>query len=150
MYAISKTPFGVKFTFQQTVDSEEMQRWAEEAAQLLPSLAKGFGMLVDNRQLRPGGMTPEAQKILEQMQASYKAHGMLRSCVVLQSASASMQLEQAARATAISGSERCLNASTTPDWEQIAVRWIREGIEPPATAAVPADRPMTLIQRPPQ
>jgi hypothetical protein len=148
MYSITKTPFGVKFTFQQTVDAAEMQRWAEKAAQLLPSLQKGFGLLVDNRQLRPGGMAPDAQRILQQMQASYKAHGMLRSCVILQSAAVTMQLEQAAQDAGTGSWERFLNAAALPDWEQRAVHWICDGIEPNPPA--PAAEPMTLIQRPPQ
>lgn len=147
MYSITRTAFGVHFTFQHTVTVAEMQQWAEEAAQLLPSLSKSFGVLVDNRQLQPGGMTPDVQKILDEMQASYKAHGMQRSCVVLESAALALELEQAARAAG-STLERFLDASGIPDWEQVALRWIQEGIEPVVPA--PLAQPALLMQRPPQ
>jgi hypothetical protein len=130
MYRIDRRPFGVQFAFEGTVNPDEMKHWSNEARQILHGQPKGFGVLVDNRNLRPGGIGPEAQAILEQVQNLYKSNGMERSCVVLSSAAVTMQLERAARASGIRTTERFINASAHPNWEQMAVAWIEKGEEP--------------------
>ena len=130
LFKVERKDFGVSMAFEGALTLDEVKRWSQEALRILPTLAPGFGVLADNRALRPGALGPEAQTILEQTQALYKQKGMARSCVILNSAAVTMQLERAAQHSGIKSSERFLNAASRPDWEQAAVAWIRDGVEP--------------------
>jgi hypothetical protein len=130
MFKIAKERFGMKFAFSGTVTIDEMKQWSEQALKALPGQPKDFGVLVDNRELRPGGIQPEALKLLMDTQASYKKAGMARSCVILQSAAVTMQLERTARESGIGAFERYINASIEPKWEAKAIAWLEKKIDP--------------------
>ena len=132
MYQVHKAPFGVHIAFEDTVSADEMKRFDQDATALLANLPASFGVLVDERKLRPGGIPTgsEAEKILGTVQNKYRLRGMKRSCVVLQSASVTMQMERRARESGILNVERYINAKEDPHWESKALAWIEQGQDP--------------------
>lgn len=132
MYQVRKAPYGVHLSFTETVSSDEMRRCTHEADALLASIHGPFGVLVDERQLRPGGIPSgsEAEALLVGLQSRYKTHGMQRSCVILQSASVTMQMERKAHDSGIANVERYINAKEETHWETKALAWIEHGIDP--------------------
>jgi hypothetical protein len=130
MYNISKEKFGFKLTFGGVIPLDEMKRWREESRASLIGAPKHFGVLIDMRTLRPGGVQPDAQAVMVDGQGLFKNAGMERSCVILESATVTMQFERLARQSGIHSFERYINAAAHPDWQAKAIGWIVSKIDP--------------------
>lgn len=130
MYRIAKKNFGYQLTFEDRIDVAEMTRWRDEVQAALAGAPQSFGVLIDMRSLKPGGIQPDAQKVMVDGQGLFKKAGMQRSCVILQSATITMQFERIARESGIFAFERYVNAARMPDWETKALAWIQNRIDP--------------------
>ncbi len=125
MYKIERTDFGYKLTFGGLIRGEEMKEWLEESQQLLASAPSKFGVLVDMRQLEP--LPPDAQPYMLEGQRAYKSSGMERSAVGLADRVITLQFMRIAKQTGIHEWERYVDASSEPDWEEVAMEWIDSG-----------------------
>jgi hypothetical protein len=132
MYRIAKKDFGFQLTFGDNIEAAEMTRWREEAKAALIGARRPFGVLIDMRTLKPGGIQPDAQKIMVEGQGYFRKAGMERSCVILRSATITMQFERIAHESGIFAFERYINAAQRPDWEGKALGWIENKIDPNA------------------
>jgi len=130
MYQISKEPYGYKLTFGGTIDINEINRWRQESSTVLVGAPKSFGVLIDMRTLGPGGLRPDAQPIMVEGQGMFRKAGMERSCVILQSATVTMQFQRLAHESGIDVYERYINAAAHPDWEAKATAWIQNKVDP--------------------
>ena len=130
MFTITKHNYGYLITFGDSVTVDEMKRWLEESKRLLKTATKGFGVLIDQRALRAGGILPDAQKFQQDGQKLYKDAGMARCCVVSQSSLIDMRAERQAEQSGIRSMERYINASKSPDWQAKALAWIEHAVEP--------------------
>jgi hypothetical protein len=130
MYRIAKKDFGFQLTFGGEIDAAEMTHWRDEAKAILAGAPRSFGVLIDMRTLKPGGIQADAQKVMVDGQGLFRKAGMERSCVILQSATVTMQFERLARDSGIFAFERYVNAAQKPDWEGKALGWIRNKIDP--------------------
>ena len=130
MYKIAKRDFGFQLTFGETLDVPEMTRWRDEAKVALMGAPKTFGVLIDMRGLRPGGIQPDAQKVMVEGQGLFRKAGMERSCVILESATVTMQFARLAKESGIYAYERYINAAATPNWEAKAIGWIANKVDP--------------------
>ncbi len=128
MYQIQPTPYGFRLRFAGRMDCEEMAGWSLESDRILAHMHGDWGVLVDMRALKP--LDREAALIMAPAQASYRAHGMVRSAVALSGALIKMQFERLAHESGIHAYERYLDTESTPDWEAKGIAWITEGIEP--------------------
>ncbi|MCU0660945.1 MAG: hypothetical protein MUC50_01300 [Myxococcota bacterium] len=128
MYSIEKRLFGYWLTFGGTIDRAEMSAWLEQSRALLSKAEPPFGVFVDMRTLLP--LTDDAQIAMRDGQRLYKEKGMKRSAVILSSAVLTMQFRRIAKETGIYDWERYINADKEPNWEDIALRWINEAIDP--------------------
>ena len=128
MYEIEKKGYGYKLTFSGSIDADEMREWVEKSKEQLASAPTEFGVFVDMRTLQP--LDTDAQASMEEGQKLYKATGMVRSVVVVASAVVRLQFARIARETGIYKWERYIDASSVPDWENVGVAWIIEGIDP--------------------
>ena len=59
----------------------------------------------------------------------YKSKGMKRSAVVVLNNATGMQFKRLALESGIYKWERYI-AATTPDWSDIAISWVRDGVDP--------------------
>ena len=130
MYKIETKPFGIQLTFADVIGKPELEKWLAESQQKLKTVPKPFGVLIDMRKLKP--LDPDAKQVMEKGQMLYKSSGMQRSCVIVESAMLALQFEQIAKQSGIYAFERYVASTDHPDWEQRAVNWIKNGVDPAA------------------
>lgn len=128
MYKIEKKDYGYQLTFGDFIRSEEMQQWVEDSKQELASCPAEFGVFVDMRTLKP--LAPETQAHMQEGQKLYKAKGMTRSVVIVNSALIALQFKRIAKETGIYEWERYLDASAMDNWEEVGIRWLTEAVDP--------------------
>jgi hypothetical protein len=130
MYNISRQGFGFQLTFGGKIDLSEINRWHEESRNALVGAPKSFGVLIDMRSLHPGDLAPDAQPVMVDGQQMFRKAGMERSCVILQSATVTMQFQRLAHQSGIDAYERYINAAAHPDWHTQALAWIEKKTDP--------------------
>jgi len=131
MYKIELKNYGIHLTLGDALGKPELEKWLAESQQKLTAVRKPFGVLIDMRKLKP--LAPDAKQLMEKGQMLYKSSGMQRSCVIVESAMLAVQFEQIAKQSGIYSFERYLASADHPDWEQRAVNWIKNGVDPAAT-----------------
>lgn len=128
MYSIEKKPYGIKFVLGGIINRSEMIAWHTQAVAALEQTGPEFGVLVDMRTLEP--LSRPAQEEIDKVQRAYRKAGMTRSVVILSSPIVKRQFVEIARETGILKWERYIDASTTPDWEQVGIDWLEKEIDP--------------------
>lgn len=128
MYKIEKKGYGFKLAFGGSMKVDEVKRWVEESKTALVGAPKEFGVLIDMRTLQP--LLEDAQTHMKEGQKLYKAKGMLRSVVILNSPIVTLQFKRIAKETGIYAWERHIDASAVTDWEKVGIDWISKGIDP--------------------
>jgi hypothetical protein len=127
MYKIEKLSYGYKLHFSGNMKVEEVMKWQEESKKALINNNESFGVMIDMRELSP--LMPDAQKGIEEGQQLYKAKGMNRSAVILNSPVVTMQFKRLAKQSGIASNERYIDASKDTTWERTALNWIEKGID---------------------
>jgi hypothetical protein len=130
MHNISKQSYGYQLIFGGKIDLAEMNRWQDESRRALIGAPKSFGVLIDMRELHPGDLAADAQPVMVNGQLMYRKAGMERSCVILQSATVTMQFQRLARESGIDAYERYISAAAHPDWQARALGWIERKVDP--------------------
>jgi hypothetical protein len=128
MYAIDKTAYGFKLTFGGFMQVAEMQKWHDDITAKLPKVPSKFGIVVDMRTLKP--LPQDAQGILVKGQIACKKAGMERSCVILDNPTTTIQFKRLGKESGIYAFERYIDASSNAGWEQAAVKWVSNAIDP--------------------
>lgn len=128
MYKIEKTDYGVKLTFAGFIQKEEMANWVNESEHALLTFPEKFSVFVDMRELKP--LPQESQVEMEKGQKLYKAKGMERSVVILNSATLTIQFKRIAKETGIYEWERYIDASARSNWEELGEGWLLFGADP--------------------
>ena len=129
MYKIDQKPYGYHLLFSGYIKTEEMKAWVNDAKICLKTPpAKEFGVFVDMRDLKP--LDQETTKIMVEGQALFKAKGMARSVVILNSTIVTLQFRRLAKESGIYEWERYLDASAVNDFEKIGEDWIVRSIDP--------------------
>ena len=124
---IQETEYGYRITFAGFVQ----QDGAEKLLAAMQSNIRhrpGFSVLVDMRASR--AFPAEAQEIVKKAIFFCREAGMERNVVVLDSAIAALQARRLARETGIGDWIRYIDASSSPDWESVALAWLERGIDP--------------------
>jgi hypothetical protein len=120
------TPYGYRSELIDPYDDAEHQAWFARIKRIADR--PGFyGQLIDLRATTPD---PSAQDGISDAMAYVRAHGLLRSAVVVAHPTAALTVKQAAWRTGVYEWERYFDASTDPDWEQHAEDWIIRRIDP--------------------
>jgi hypothetical protein len=129
MYKIEKRPSGYILTFSGVINSTEMQNWYDDSKSALANeTSNSFGVIIDMKELQP--ISQETQAIMVAGQGLYKQKGMKRSAVVLASSAISMQFKRLAQESGIYATERYIDASYFSNPIDIAVKWVKDGIDP--------------------
>ena len=128
MYKIDNKSFGFAPTFNGEIPEEQMMAWVEDSKQALEKAGDSFGVFVDMRGLAT--LTPEAKATMEEGRKLYKMKDMVRSAVVVDSATLVLQFERIAKETGIYEWEKYFDASAGDDWEKAAVDWIENEVDP--------------------
>lgn len=129
MYKVERRPSGYILTFGGSMDAAEMTRWLNESKIALNAEKESsFGVIIDMRNAMP--FDPETSAVLKDGQKLYKAKGMNRSCVIVNSAELSMQLKNVAVQTGIYSKERYVDASSDSDAIGKAIAWVKDQKDP--------------------
>jgi hypothetical protein len=130
MYSIERKSSGYLLTFGGVIGKEEMAAWVSESEEALKDAPSTFGVIVDMRNLAP--LQAEVQQVMVQGQGLYKNAGMQRSALVLNSSAVTIQFKRLSKESGIYAFERYIDASSTPNWTEVAVKWVRDEIDPDA------------------
>lgn len=129
MYKVDHTDYGIKLTFSGQIKHAEMRMWLDEFMAVVDQQqGNNFHVFVDMRTLQP--LPSESQEAMHKGQRYARTNGMHRSVVILNSVATTMQFKRIALATGIYDYERYINADAVPDWEQVALAWLLEGVDP--------------------
>ena len=128
MYKIRKELYGFHLTFSGLIDVDEMEKWVTELKDVLATADEEYGVFVDMRDLEI--LPPESQPAMKRGQKLAKKLGMVRSVVILSDEVTTMQFKRIAKETGIYEWERYIDAGTEPNWEEVGLAWVIEGIDP--------------------
>ena len=128
MYRIDKTSYGVHLTFGGYIPRKELEQWLAESKDTIESLPAEFVVFVDMQQMVL--LPPESRPVMIDGQRYYRAHGMQRSVVILKDKVTMLQFKGIAKETGIYEWERYLDADAEPNWEQVALDWVINSIDP--------------------
>jgi hypothetical protein len=128
MYSIELRPTGFLLTFDGFIQASEMQKWRAEADVQLRKAPAAFGVIVDMRGLKP--LPPDAKAIMQEGQTAFKLRGLTRSFVALNDAVTSLQFKKLAKESGVDKWERYADVSKEPNWQKIAVDWVKNNIDP--------------------
>jgi hypothetical protein len=112
-------------TFAGSISPDEMAAWVEDSKNVLAGQTSKFGVLVAMRDLSP--LTPSAKEKMQEGQILYKEKGMVRSAVVVSQGFLATQFKMIAQQTGIYEWERYIDSESNPNWEQVAIDWIKNG-----------------------
>jgi hypothetical protein len=129
MYKIEKRPSGYILNFSGVINPDEMQRWCDDAKITLNGeTSSSFGVIIDMKDLQP--LSLESSNIMKQGQRLFKDKGMKRSAVILNSSKICSQFKNIAIQSGIYITERYIDASIAPNPQQLAIDWVKDGIDP--------------------
>jgi hypothetical protein len=128
MYRIEQTYYGFKISAWDSMTMDDADQMLVDLTENLSQKDGPFSMVIDTREMVP--FEPEvAQKIVE-------AHVLClqmnceRTAILVKSPVARGQASQICFSASPMDCDRVINASTDPDWEEKAVAWAAEGVEP--------------------
>ena len=128
MYKIDKKSYGPHLTFSGYIPSDELEQWLVDSKEMIKSYPDEFVVFVDMREMEL--LAPESRPTMVEGQRHYRAHGMQRSVVILKDKVTMMQFKGIAKETGIYEWERYIDANAQPNWEQVALDWILDSVDP--------------------
>lgn len=131
MYKIKRETFGFWLTLSGDVNVTEMKQLKVELTSILTSIKRPFGIISDTLTMIP--LEPEAKTLIYECEQIAREAGLQRSAVIFRSPVIKVQATQISIQSETNHSERLINASTTDDWEKVALEWVVDGIEPELT-----------------
>lgn len=127
MHKLEETKYGYRVTFEGFMSPEDMGKLLTDVkAKVRPR--DDFAVFVDFR--RAPAFSAETQEVLKDVIGAFKERGMGRQVVVLNSAIATLQAKRLSKETGVIEFCRYLDASTDPEWEQVAMDWLIKGVDP--------------------
>jgi len=129
MYKVEQKSYGVKLTFAGFLREAEMQSWQSEMLNLLNELPESFGMLIDMREMT--AMPAKSQEILIATQKVFKPK-VIRSATVTNSIITDIQSKRIGSKSGVNDTKKFINAIEITDWENKAVDWIENEVDPNA------------------
>jgi hypothetical protein len=128
MYQIKKESYGPHLTFSGHIPKQEMEQWLSDSKEIIKTLPDEFVVFVDMRDMEL--LPPESRPIMVVGQEYYRVNGMQRSVVILKDKITKMQFKGIAKETGISEWERYIDANAEPNWEQVAMDWVLDCVDP--------------------
>ncbi|MFH2036409.1 MAG: hypothetical protein ABIJ45_08400, partial [Candidatus Zixiibacteriota bacterium] len=120
--------YGIKITASGLVYAEEVQNWAKEMATLMPKTNDNFFMLIDARGLKP--MPEEASDIITLLEKEITKMGLIRAAYIVDNPLTKAQLVRISHRAGLYEIKRFIDVQSDSKFEQTAMDWIIQGIEP--------------------
>lgn len=122
------TSFGYRLTLGGKVTLPEATQLKTELADLLAIIRKPYGVIADVRTVIP--FSPEVKTLIRECEQMSKEAGLQRRAVIFQSPVVAGQATQLSFQSKTDDIERRIDASLTDNWEELALAWIVDGVEP--------------------
>ncbi len=131
------TRYGYRSTFLDPVTVEDTRTWSAELRAAVAG-RESFSQFIDLRCRGRLRAEDEQEGLIAAEMAWVKAHGLLRSAVVVSDRFLLLKIKQLAFGTAVYEWERYLDGSE-PRWERLALDWIERGLDPDTGAGAAPD-----------
>ena len=128
MFNLEDTPYGFKITATGTFDVTEAEQLRTEILQALSVHAQPFSLLVDIRGLI--STSPEVFLVIEEIQSICKLKSLKRTAIIISSPVLRRQMQQSMFNAGTTKADRFIDASNTDDWENQALAWVVDSVEP--------------------
>jgi hypothetical protein len=132
MYRIERTHYGLRVTMGNLYSTEEIKKYIAEKEALVAKIEGPFSLLADLRSAIPPDENDEA--LLAESQARMKLCDLRRMAIIVTSPVIKTQARQISYTAGIDDRTRIINASKSPNWEELAIQWIVCGTEPETAA----------------
>ena len=130
MFSINHTDYGLRVRLSGTMSAREIDAFSDGMRDAISVWTNPFAVFVDMRDLEPLGVVAQ-QGIIDIHAMGLKA-GAMRSVVILNNSTTMVQFKRIALQTNVYEFERYLDATAEPNWEEIGLKWLTEGIDPDA------------------
>lgn len=128
MYEINPTPYGFHVTSGGCFDLEEVTRLRHDLLHAIHVRGGPFSLVIDSRTL----VLPihKVREMFFELHAEVWRSGCLRVAFIVLSPVAKYQVKQMHYTAAPGFNDRIIDASVVENWEEIAVAWAADGIDP--------------------
>lgn len=128
MHKIEETSYGYRLTFDGFMNRDDMQAWFDDMKKAVSKRTTPYGVLVD---LRGAVAFPaDAQEVLFQGIGFCIEHHMERNAIAFSNAIAKIQASRISKEVGMADRAIFLDASSTSDWEDKAVKFLTQGERP--------------------
>jgi anti-anti-sigma regulatory factor len=134
MYNLEETSYGFRITATGTMDATKAEQLKAELLQALCAHTQPFSLLVDIRGLIPTG--PVVLEAIQEMQSVCRLMSLRRTAVIISSPELKEYIQQSGSIAGTTAADRFIDASKIDDWEDRALAWVKDAIEPTVISAL--------------
>jgi hypothetical protein len=138
MHKIESAPFGFRVTSSGFFAVDDIERLKLDLLQTLSEHNRPFSLLLDSRELIPP--PPDVMKEFWDLHAKVWQLSCERIVFVVSSPVAKAQVLQMHCIASSGKKDRVIDASKYPDWEEIAVAWVADAVEPEESSVLSQDK----------
>jgi hypothetical protein len=128
LHSLEQTDFGVKVVVQGTLDEAEVSVLKAEFAIMVAEQSGPFSLLVDATELVPP--KESSLTLLQDCEELALSGGMQRMAIILKSPVLKAQVKQVGHHSGTVNVTQYVDALRTPNFEQVALAWVVDGVEP--------------------
>jgi len=128
VHKIEAAPYGFKVTVLGVIDGEEIEEIRLRLLEILSDHDRAFSLMVDMREVVT--LSTEVSKLIEELHRACRRMSMERAVAVVRSPVIRGQISQISFNIAASNTDRVIDASKVPEWEERAIAWVADGVEP--------------------
>jgi hypothetical protein len=125
MYEIRRTDYGLHIVIGGVYAKGEIAAYIAEKEKIASDIQGPYSMLVDLRTAIPPSQ--DDAKLLQESQARQKDNNLRRMAIIVISPVLKECARQVSFLSGMADSTRIFNATTAPNWEQLALNWILQG-----------------------
>ena len=129
MYKISPTLYGLRIILAERFDIGQAEQFKSSLCRLVKKFPVPFSAIVDTRELTPP--EPEVLALLRSCIEYGRDNKMKKMVVVFNSSEVEGQARQMSFLAGTVEEAREIDASKAENWEQLALNWIMNNVEPP-------------------
>lgn len=128
MYTMERTTYGLFIKVRDSLSKAEAEQWVKDLKAATTEINGEFGVIADLRQVLI--LSPESKDAVQAGEMYAREHGLVRSVIILGDEITAQQMKGIARCSGVYEWERYIDATGEPNWEQVAVDWILNAVDP--------------------
>lgn len=128
MQKIEKTDFGFRIINTGQLNLTDAEAFKFMVLEALSSHSSSFSLIVDLRGLIP--LEPKVIEVVKEIMKTRTRMSLVRAAIIVSSPVIKAQHRQMSFDTRTTQFDRTIDASKYPDWEERALAWVRDGVEP--------------------